>query len=106
MPAQPPVFGGRAAKRKPWARPEGAPDLRKRGRAGMRERDQIRREEPLCRLCLAEGRTSATTVIDHIKPLSEGGSDERRNKQGLCDPCHEAKSAAERAAGAKARAKA
>lgn len=31
-------------------------------------------------------------------PLSEGGSDERSNKQGLCDPCHDAKSAAERAA--------
>lgn len=61
-------------------------------------------EEPLCRLCLAEGRTTATEVVDHIKPLSEGGSDARSNKQGLCIACHDAKSKGERAEGAAYRA--
>jgi 5-methylcytosine-specific restriction protein A len=61
-------------------------------------------EEPVCRKCLEQGRTRESKVVDHIKPLSEGGSDERTNKQGLCQPCHDAKSAAERAAAQRDRA--
>lgn len=60
-------------------------------------------EEPLCRACLDRGRTSPSEVVDHIKPLAWGGSDDRSNKQGLCKPCHDAKSAAERAIDAKDR---
>lgn len=97
MPFQPPRFGPAPKVRKPWARPEGQPDLRKRGRAGQRDRRQVLDEEPLCRLCLAKGKTAASSVVDHIIPLSEGGTDDRINKQGLCAPCHDAKSAAERA---------
>lgn len=58
----------------------------------------MRSEEPLCRVCLAEGRVSATAEVDHIVPLSEGGSGRRDNLQGLCGDCHDAKSKAERAA--------
>jgi len=101
---QPPRFGHQAAPRKPWQLAAGQPDLRKRGRAGCRERERVRREEPLCRTCLDAGRTTPTDVIDHIIPLSLGGKDERSNKQGLCDPCHDEKSKAERAAGATERA--
>lgn len=54
-------------------------------------------EEPLCRVCLAKGIEAPTDVVDHIKPLAWGGSDSRSNKQGLCHPCHDEKSAAERA---------
>jgi len=54
-------------------------------------------EEPFCRICLAKGKHVATDVVDHIKPLAWGGSDDRSNKQGLCNPCHDAKSAIERA---------
>lgn len=61
-------------------------------------------EEPFCRECLKRGLRVASDVADHIIPLSEGGSDDRENKQGLCDPCHDAKSKAERAAAAAARA--
>jgi 5-methylcytosine-specific restriction enzyme A len=53
-------------------------------------------EEPFCRLCLLDGRHVASDEVDHIVSLANGGSDERSNKQGLCRPCHEAKSAAER----------
>jgi 5-methylcytosine-specific restriction protein A len=69
---------------------------RKRGRAGQRDRAQVIAEEPLCRACLIKGVEMPTDVIDHIKPLAWGGSDDRRNKQGLCNPCHDVKSAAER----------
>lgn len=63
----------------------------------MRERQQVLDEEPFCRRCLKGGKQVASEVVDHIKPLAWGGSDERNNKQGLCNPCHDAKSAAERA---------
>ena len=76
---------------------DGLKDRRKRGRAGQRERQQVLDEEPFCRECLKQGKQVASDVVDHIIPLAWGGSDDRGNKQGLCDPCHDAKSAAERA---------
>jgi 5-methylcytosine-specific restriction endonuclease McrA len=35
------------------------------------------------------------TQADHIKPVAEGGGNTIENGQGLCDPCHDAKTAAE-----------
>ena len=63
----------------------------------MRDRAAVLAEEPLCRSCEAIGRVTASAVVDHIVPLAAGGTDERGNKQGLCKPCHDAKSAEERA---------
>ena len=94
---QPPRFKAPGARvGGAWASQGAVNDKRKRGRAGQRERAQVLREEPLCRLCLEAGRTAASTMVDHIRPLAWGGSDARSNKQGLCTPCHDAKSAAER----------
>ncbi|AOH85736.1 hypothetical protein AWL63_19090 [Sphingomonas panacis] len=99
MPSQPSSLVRPGQKeRKPWQRTSTFVDKRKRGRAGQRDRAQVLAEEPLCRACLELGRTTASTRVDHIKPLSEGGTDDRSNKQGLCIPCHDAKSAAERTA--------
>ena len=96
MPSQAPRFRPAGWKpRKPWARDDSHVDKRLRGRAGQRARRRVLEEEPLCRRCLAEGRTSASVVVDHIRPLSQGGSDDRANKQGLCGPCHDAKTKAE-----------
>jgi 5-methylcytosine-specific restriction protein A len=61
----------------------------------MRKRILI--EEPLCRECLKRDRVTATTIADHIIPKAEGGTDDRENYQGLCDPCSSAKTAAEAA---------
>lgn len=97
MPQRPPAFRPPGAQsRKPWAN-NAAVDTRKRGRAGMRERAQVLAEEPFCRRCLKDGKRVASDVVDHIRPLAWGGSDTRENKQGLCDPCHDAKSKKERA---------
>lgn len=52
----------------------------------------------MCRICGTRDIVTAATIVDHIVPLSQGGSDERSNKQGLCEPCHDEKSKAERAA--------
>jgi 5-methylcytosine-specific restriction protein A len=105
MPSQPPSLKRPGAQeRKPWQRTSTFVDKRKRGRAGQRDRAQVLAEEPLCRACLEAGRTTASTRVDHIKPLSEGGTDERSNKQGLCIPCHDKKSVAERTANQQRRA--
>lgn len=102
MPSQPPRFrpaGSTPAERKPWQRPAGHVDKRKRGRAGVRDRRQVLAEEPLCRLCRERGLVTASVVVDHIRPLSQGGSDDRSNKQGLCTACHDEKTKGEAAEG-------
>ena len=104
MPTRPPVYrppGWR--EREAWERPRLFPDRRKRGRAGQRDRAEVIAEEPFCRKCLEQGKRVKTDVVDHITPLAWGGSDSRGNKQGLCDPCHDAKSKAERLTGRRGR---
>lgn len=71
---------------------------RKRGSAGVIDRERIKRRDcGLCQVCQRRG-----YIVDHVKPLWAGGSDEDENKQLICKPCHDAKSereAAMRAAG-------
>ena len=61
------------------------------------DKDRARRRQlyPLCVHCLAQGITRQTDEIDHITPLGMGGADTDENSQGLCIPCHAAKSATE-----------
>lgn len=47
---------------------------------------------PLCVACEQAGRITLATQRDHRVPLAEGGADDASNEQGLCEPCHEAKS--------------
>ena len=62
---------------------------RLRGRAGVKQRDQRKqRTNYLCEMCNAKGRTQLAEVVDHIVPLSKGGSDEDSNTRNLCTPCH------------------
>lgn len=66
---------------------------RKRGSAGVKDRDRIRKRDcGLCQNCDHLG-----SVVDHKKPLWAGGSDEDDNKWVLCPVCHDAKSAIEAA---------
>ena len=46
-------------------------------------------ESPLCLFCESTGRVVIATVVDHIKPLAEGGGNERENLRPLCKPCHD-----------------
>ncbi len=70
------------------------PDAPKRvtGRKLQRLRDELFSRNPLCVECERQGRVTLATQRDHIKPLGEGGEDTEDNTQGLCKPCHEAKS--------------
>jgi 5-methylcytosine-specific restriction protein A len=63
-----------------------------RGRRWMRIRALVLAEEPLCTLyCKDVGRTRASTEVDHIIALEDGGTDERANLRGVCDECHKIK---------------
>lgn len=66
---------------------------RLRGRKAVAQRLRRLRNEPLCRHCLASGRVTAATEVDHVIPLHKGGSDTDGNCQSLCGPCHRAKTA-------------
>lgn len=69
---------------------------RKRGSAGVRDRDRIRaRDCGLCQECARKGLTAIGTAVDHIDPLWKGGSDDDMNKELLCTPCHDIKTARE-----------
>ena len=92
MPTAPPVFMRR--KRKPWK--HNSDNKRKvGGRALQRARAKLFAKEPRCVECLKHGRVSIATIRDHIIPLAFGGEDAEENTQGLCGPCHDAKTAEE-----------
>jgi len=47
---------------------------------------------PLCVICESEGRTVPVDVVDHIKPIKQGGSEYGLNNlQSLCHSCHNRK---------------
>lgn len=53
-------------------------------------------EHPLCQECEKKGIITPATLVDHIKPINEGGSKlDPHNLQSLCDKCHNKKSARE-----------
>jgi len=49
---------------------------------------------PLCAMCLAAGRVTAATLVDHILPVRDGGELlSEANLQSLCTECHASKTA-------------
>lgn len=60
---------------------------RTRGRKWMRLRHVVLVEDPVCKIC----NRKASTQVDHIIPVSKGGTDDRDNLQGACEACHEDK---------------
>lgn len=68
---------------------------RTRGRAWMEIRARVLRAHPLCVHCQQQGRVIAATEVDHITPLSMGGTDEESNLQALCHDCHAIKTTRE-----------
>lgn len=57
-----------------------------------RARKQYLMRHPLCEIC----RREVATVVDHIKPINQGGAPlDERNFQALCARCHNKKSGSE-----------
>jgi 5-methylcytosine-specific restriction protein A len=72
-----------------WSRP--SVSVRLRGRRAVVQRRRRLDTEPLCRHCLEQGRYTQPDFIDHIVPLSKGGTDHDSNTQALCAECHDIK---------------
>lgn len=61
-----------------------------------RVRLQFLQQHPLCAECEGRGIVTPATVVDHIKPINEGGDRFNfDNLQGLCAKCHNKKSGRE-----------
>lgn len=68
------------------------PVKRKGGRQWRKLRAALLDQEPLCRSCMATGRVTAATEVDHITPLHKGGQEyQASNLQPMCKPCHDEK---------------
>ena len=56
----------------------------------------ILNRDPVCVICEKDGRTTPSTVADHIIPLRRGGARfDEANGQGMCSTCHGRKTLAE-----------
>ncbi|WP_313045540.1 HNH endonuclease signature motif containing protein, partial [Brevundimonas sp.] len=66
---------------------------RLRGRRGVEQRKRRLAAEPLCRDCMAKGIITASTVPDHIIPLSQNGPDTDDNIRCLCSEHHRIRTA-------------
>lgn len=94
MPRKPPTF---VMRPRPAPPPDGRPSAARRGYGATwrKLRLLILAEEPLCRRCAAEGRTTAAEHVDHDVPLERGGTNDRANLVPLCHPCHSRKTVEE-----------
>ena len=53
-------------------------------------RIRFMRVHPICQRCAGRGRTTAASLVHHIKPINEGGARyETKNLMSLCNDCHE-----------------
>lgn len=97
MPSRPP--GLRAKPKAPASRWNRTQTTTERGYGWQHQqmREIVLREEPLCYLCLAMDppRYSPSTIADHKIAKAEGGSNDRSNYGGACEPCHTLKTAEE-----------
>ena len=63
--------------------------VRVAGSRWKRIRLSVLSDEPLCRMCTAQGLVTLATEVDHIKPLWQGANEyDRDNLQPLCTYCH------------------
>ncbi|WP_372570373.1 HNH endonuclease [Ruegeria jejuensis] len=62
----------------------------------VKRRDRIlARDGYLCQPCLRKGRPTPAQEVDHIIPKAQDGTDDDKNLQSICTPCHKAKTKAE-----------
>lgn len=75
-----------------------APSTTKRIRGNTRKAviRRMDRDTPrMCAECYRHGLVRIGSELDHIAPLWKGGSNDPRNLQWLCTPCHAEKTARE-----------
>ncbi|HTK42083.1 MAG TPA: HNH endonuclease signature motif containing protein [Gemmatimonadales bacterium] len=88
------VLKGRCAVcRRAYAAQRGNPSAKGYDHAWLAIRAAVLLEEPCCRVC---GTEQAPAHVDHILPLSKGGTHDRGNLQRLCRACHSTKTLRDR----------
>ena len=61
-------------------------------------RNYFIQKSPLCEHCKRDGVITGAQMVDHIKPITMGGSPvDQKNLQSLCTSCHNSKSGKESA---------
>ena len=97
MPRRAPTTAKADSKQRAPLRPDDPrPNSAQRGydNRWRRYRDAYVKRHPLCVHCLQQGRTTATALVDHIKPIADGGARlDDSNLQALCRACHAVKTA-------------
>ena len=95
MPTAAPVFMRR--ERKPWATSDRRTTTQRGYGASWQKLRLVvlTRDQHLCQTCLRGGIVHEAREVDHIKPKSEGGTDDLGNLESICTPCHKAKTARE-----------
>ena len=74
---------------KQYEKYERNPESRTRyGKTWRRIRSAYAEKHPLCEECLKKGLVVPMEQVHHIKPLSEGGSNDFSNLVSLCTSCH------------------
>ena len=56
----------------------------------------MQRDAGLCQPCKEDGRITVATMVDHIKPKAEGGTDDLENLRAICKVCHAKKTDVEK----------
>ena len=59
------------------------------GSAWQKIRNRYIATHPLCEMCLGLGRATVATLVHHVKPLADGGTNDESNLKSLCVSCHE-----------------
>ena len=84
--------------RKSWDHGRSAHD-RGYGRQHRKLREQVLRQEPLCRYCQQKSppRITPATIADHAVPIAKGGAvHDINNLVPTCAPCHDDKTRKDR----------
>lgn len=55
--------------------------------------DVMVRDNYLCQTCKRAKTITAANAVDHIKPKSQGGTDNMNNLEAICNDCHKTKTA-------------
>ena len=98
MANKPPVVSVRTT-RTAWDHGGKSAAKRGYGRQHRKNREQLLRQEPLCRMCKAKNppRYTPATIADHVVPIAKGGAiHDINNLQPVCADCHLAKSSADK----------
>lgn len=93
--SRPPLAITEAWPLAPFTLAEGMTVERIRGRKLQRIREAHFKANPLCVMCLKAGHIAVAVELDHVIALTNGGTNDPENYQGLCLACHEIKTNAD-----------